>query len=78
MTRWGWKARRGPVPVSVCWRLKRSLRPRSNYAMCAGVWRWKMLKSVAMRFMPGVTTGPALENAAVRLDDGRCDGAQSA
>ena len=26
----------------------------------------------------GVTTGPALENAAVRLDDGRCDGAQSA
>ena len=26
----------------------------------------------------GVTTGPALENAAVRLEDGRCDGAQSA
>ncbi|MDB6142410.1 MAG: cobQ [Pseudomonas sp.] len=26
----------------------------------------------------GVTTGTALENAAVRLDDGRCDGAQSA
>ncbi|MBF6038274.1 cobyric acid synthase [Pseudomonas sp. P154a] len=25
----------------------------------------------------GVTTGPALENAAVQLDDGRCDGAQS-
>ena len=25
----------------------------------------------------GVTTGPALENAAVLLDDGRCDGAQS-
>ncbi|PWU27449.1 cobyric acid synthase CobQ [Pseudomonas sp. RW407] len=26
----------------------------------------------------GVTTGPALENPAVRLDDGRCDGALSA
>ncbi|MCF5354866.1 cobyric acid synthase CobQ, partial [Pseudomonas syringae] len=26
----------------------------------------------------GVTTGPALEQAAVQLDDGRCDGAQSA
>jgi adenosylcobyric acid synthase len=26
----------------------------------------------------GVTTGSALENAAVHLDDGRCDGAQSA
>jgi adenosylcobyric acid synthase len=26
----------------------------------------------------GVTTGAALDNAAVRLDDGRCDGAQSA
>ncbi|MCF5598413.1 cobyric acid synthase CobQ, partial [Pseudomonas syringae] len=26
----------------------------------------------------GVTTGAALEHAAVRLDDGRCDGAQSA
>lgn len=26
----------------------------------------------------GVTTGPALENPAVHLDDGRCDGAQSA
>jgi adenosylcobyric acid synthase len=25
----------------------------------------------------GVTVGPALENAAVHLDDGRCDGAQS-
>jgi adenosylcobyric acid synthase len=75
--RWASKARRVPVPVWGCWRLKRSSKKTSNCAMCVGAWRWKNAEVSGYEIHAGVTTGPALENAAVQLDDGRCDGAQS-
>lgn len=52
MIRWASKARRVPVPVWACWRSKRSSKKRSSCAMCVGVWRWKMRRSAAMKFMP--------------------------
>ncbi len=47
----------GPAPGWGCWRLKPDSKNTSSCAMCAGVWRWRTLKSAAMKSMPASPPG---------------------
>ena len=76
-TRWASKALRVPAPVWGCWRLRRTRR-RQAVAQRARRLTLEDAPVSGYEIHAGVTTGAGLENAAVQLDDGRCDGAQSA